>query len=1151
MITIVKWIESIFVSIPLPLLEVWGRFGYILGLVLTVLAFGGFSFRSGSKWGLVRELPVWDSKSFFAIPITFLLILTTGYLGSFIVLVPGAQTLESLKDLSVFLCVLIFGYPALLAVPFAYGISDLIEGVPPDFLTDWFLGYFINPSCFWLAYLLIGSNPDFRRLRTWVWYLVFVFLFMGIEPILWGYICSDKFTSEISYRNITPALFFTTALTWAIAPFVMLLVLPLAKKFRFYRVAASHSEETSGGLPVRILIAGPFIILVLFMVGITAFLTLRSSENAAYELAGRLHQEVSQNINLLLDEHLDKNRDKNPNSEKSIGTLLRKIFVSQRGRSFILDRFGRLVASSAPSEEVSVSNVLAEESSDAVIRSASQSLFEHYKNLNELREPLRFGFDIVTAKPLSRETWIAQATPYTDRSGRIDWVVVTVTPSSFYLSGIQAGNSQSAMVFAVALVLALFIAAFLAGIVTRPIRKISSVSHAIASGDLEQRAPLSGLQELNALSSSFNHMAVQLRESFRQIRDREDQFRDLVDTTPGIVWEADVDTFDFTFVSRQAVDLLGYSMGEWTQPGFWGDHIHPEDKENAIKTCTESMARADSYDFEYRFLKKSGGFLWLRDIVKVISEDGKPKWLRGVMIDITERKIVEEKLLDRNRFIESILDIVPGLLYIFNIEKQEVSYVNYATERLLGFPLEKIRSFGQNMVATLMDPEDFERYKNEIFPRYLNASDKDLIENQFRMLHADGNWRWLESRESIFRRNSDGTPNEIFGITYDITKSKRAEETILDLNANLEKRIEERTEELRRSNQNLVEAVLNLERIMKELKETQNQLLLSEKLAALGQLAAGMTHELNTPLGAISSSNRAISEILQKEMKRVPELLSGLDPESFRVFQILLDESLAEVSQTEILPSRSFKKELVSKLRDAGIPNFENVANIVLDAGLYRIGENLPELLKSQKISDILEALTLFASLAKASQVISIATGKASYVVDALKSYLHSNKDVEDESSEPVDIPSELEAILALYHGKIKYGVEISKKYEKHVYCVGDANRLNQVWINLINNGLQAMNYRGKLEIEILKSGNWIVISFTDSGGGIPKEIQSRIFDPFFTTKKHGEGIGLGLDICKKIVERLGGKIEFESEPGRTKFSVWLKPAEKESTKNV
>ena len=174
MTNVISWLEAIFRGIPLPLLEVWGRFSYIVGLVLAICAFGGFTFRIGERWGFGRERQAWDAKAFLSMPLTFVLIIATGYIGSFIVLVPGAQTFESLKDLVVLLCVVLFGYPALITVPFAYGLSDLIEGVPPEFLLDWLPGYFINPACFWIAYQLIGKNPDFRQCDHLGRYLAFV-----------------------------------------------------------------------------------------------------------------------------------------------------------------------------------------------------------------------------------------------------------------------------------------------------------------------------------------------------------------------------------------------------------------------------------------------------------------------------------------------------------------------------------------------------------------------------------------------------------------------------------------------------------------------------------------------------------------------------------------------------------------------------------------------------------------------------------------------------------------------------------------------------------------------------------------------------------------------------------------------------------------
>ena len=116
-----------------------------------------------------------------------------------------------MKDLVVLLCIVLFGYPALIAVPPAYMLSDLIEGVPPDFVLNWAEGYFFWTAFVWMAYQLIGRNPDFRQVQTWRRYGVFVVLIMLLDPVMWGFICSGQFTSAISYRNISSALFFTLA----------------------------------------------------------------------------------------------------------------------------------------------------------------------------------------------------------------------------------------------------------------------------------------------------------------------------------------------------------------------------------------------------------------------------------------------------------------------------------------------------------------------------------------------------------------------------------------------------------------------------------------------------------------------------------------------------------------------------------------------------------------------------------------------------------------------------------------------------------------------------------------------------------------------------------------------------------------------------
>src|SRR6187402_82928 len=326
--SIISLIDSSVGAIPLALLEVWGRFSYFVGAALAVCAFGGFTFRIGERWGFGRERFAWNTKAFLAVPLTLVLVILSGYLGSFIVLVPGAQTFESLKDLVVLLCIVYFGYPALLAVPPAYMLSDLIEGVPPSFVRDWAEGYFFWTAFVWLASQLIGRNPDFRRARTWAHYGVFVALIMLFDPVMWGFICSAEFTSAISYRNISSALSFTLIVTWLLAPPAFLVALPVARRFGwFWAEIAGHVREraigSSGliwesgrgeargdlvpvqeGLPIRMFIFAPFIALVLLMVGGTATVALRSADDDAERLATKLHEQLSANLRMRLDDYL-------------------------------------------------------------------------------------------------------------------------------------------------------------------------------------------------------------------------------------------------------------------------------------------------------------------------------------------------------------------------------------------------------------------------------------------------------------------------------------------------------------------------------------------------------------------------------------------------------------------------------------------------------------------------------------------------------------------------------------------------------------------------------------------------------------------------------------------------------------------------------
>ena len=135
----------------------------------------------------------------------------------------------------------------------------------------------------------------------------------------------------------------------------------------------------------------------------------------------------------------------------------------------------------------------------------------------------------------------------------------------------------------------------------------------------------------------------------------EQRFKDLVNTTDGIVWEADAKTFQFTFISAKAVSLLGFPVADWLVPGFWVSRLHPDDATWAPAFCASCTGRLEPHEFNYRFIARDGRTVWLHDIVTVVAEQGAPRWLRGIMVDVTRQKQAEAELEQHRHHLEDLV----------------------------------------------------------------------------------------------------------------------------------------------------------------------------------------------------------------------------------------------------------------------------------------------------------------------------------------------------------------------------------------------------------------------------------------------------------------------------------------------------------------
>jgi len=333
------------------------------------------------------------------------------------------------------------------------------------------------------------------------------------------------------------------------------------------------------------------------------------------------------------------------------------------------------------------------------------------------------------------------------------------------------------------------------------------------------------------------------------------------------------------------------------------------------------------------------------------------------------------------------------------------------------------------------------------------------------------------SATSNLKRDEEGEIIGTEGILRDVTERKKMEQKLQDYTENLEKRVEERTKELKEANKELEDALTNL-------KNLQSQLLQSEKMASIGQLAAGVAHEMNNPIGFIHCN----LETLQGYVEDVTRLLHKYD-------------------ELEGVLQGSKREEADS------------------------IHQQLEDLKKEIDLDFVLEDLSKVVSETREG------SERLAKIVRDLKDFSH----VDEAELKYANINEGIESTLNIVWNELKYKAEVVKEYGELPDVACYPQQLNQVFMNLLVNAAQAIEERGKIKIKTFSDDEHIYIQISDTGMGIPQENLSRIFEPFFTTKEVGKGTGLGLSMSYGIIKKHQGKIDVESHLGEgTTFTIEL-----------
>lgn len=325
----------------------------------------------------------------------------------------------------------------------------------------------------------------------------------------------------------------------------------------------------------------------------------------------------------------------------------------------------------------------------------------------------------------------------------------------------------------------------------------------------------------------------------------------------------------------------------------------------------------------------------------------------------------------------------------------------------------------------------------------------------------------------------------------------------------------------------------------RDLRAAQEQIVLKEKMSALGTLVAGIAHEMNSPLGAIKASSENVQEEFGNLAEQLPELFYKLPPESHGLFREVLKQITQEQDgryQTS-LEARRRRKALKRELESAGVPEAADVAEKLTSVGFSGEAGRFAPLFQQGPDLPVADVLYNFGLAQVNLDNILLAAKRTQRIVYALKTYAHSNP-VDEKSM--TNLNEDIDTVLVLYMNQLKGGVDVEKDYRLDHEIPAFPDELNQVWTNLVQNAIHAMEGQGLLELRTFANDEWAVVKITDNGKGIPPRQLDKIFEPFFTTKGKGEGTGLGLNICKRILDKHGGDIEVESADGKTTFTVRL-----------
>jgi len=564
---------------------------------------------------------------------------------------------------------------------------------------------------------------------------------------------------------------------------------------------------------------------------------------------------------------------------------------------------------------------------------------------------------------------------------------------------------------------------------------------------------------------SHIHDITERKRTEEALRESEEKYRTILESIEEGYYEVDL-AGNMTFVNDSTCQIYGYPREELIGMNN-RCYTSKETAKKVFQVFNEVYRTGKSNKGnDYEIIRKDGTKRHITSSVTLMKDSSdKTIGFRGITQDITERKKTEEILRQSEEKYRQILENMEEGYFEVDLAGN-YTFVNNAECRNLGYTKEELIGMNNRQYQDEATVKKMYLLFNTLYKtgEPIKVLDVEIIQK-------DGTKKFNEISVSLIR-DSKGEKIGFSGVSRDITERKRAEDALKKSREELIKK----NQELEESRKNIQITLERLGAAYEELKTTQAKILQQEKMASIGQLAAGVAHEINNPMAFIASNLGT----LDKYIRRLKDFIQAQS------------EAIKSLKATEVI------KQLEKKRKELKFDYTINDIDLLVKESIDG----------SERVQKIVRELNLFSR-------------------------------VTDEEYKDANINECMESSINIVGNELKHKATLHKDYGNLPSTKCYPQKLNQVFINLLINAIQAIEEKGKIKIKTWEKDGSIWVTVSDTGCGIPRENQSKIFEPFFTTKEAGKGTGLGLSISYEIMQRHKGEISFESKEGKgTTFTI-------------